>query len=75
MVLKWLWGIWGDLFDSDNPEELIESSTDDPSPIDEEIWGFVFRVLTGIFLLVAGKKLSDSRNVRRKKGNRISNVR
>jgi hypothetical protein len=75
VVLKWLWGIWGDLFDSDNPEELIESSTDDPSPIDEEVWGFVFRVLTGIFLLVAGKKLSSSKNVRRKKGNRISNVR
>lgn len=75
MVLKWLWGIWGDLFDSDNPEELIESSTDDPSSIDEEVWGFVFRVLTGIFLLVAGKKLSSSKNVRRKKGNRISNVR
>lgn len=78
MVLKWLWGIWGDLFDSDNPEELIESSTDDLSPIDEEVWGFVFRVLTGIFLLVAGKSLSGSKNtknIRRKKGNRISNVR
>ena len=75
MVLKWLWGIWGDLFDSDNPEELIESSTDDPSPIDEEIWGFVFRLLTGIFLLVTGKSLRGSTNVRRKKGKRISNVR
>lgn len=68
MVLKWLWGIWGDLFDSDNPEELIESSEDDPSPIDEEIWGFVFRVLMGIFLLVVGKKFRGSKNVRRKKG-------
>ena len=75
MVLKWLWGIWGDLFDSDNPEELIESSEDDPSPIDEEIWGFVFRVLTDIFLLVVGKKLRGSKNVRKKRGNRISNVR
>lgn len=78
MVLKWLWGVWGDLFDLDNPEELIESSEDDPSPIDEEVLGFVFRVLTGIFLLVAGKSLSGSKNtknIRRKKGNRISNVR
>ena len=75
MVLKWLWGIWGDLFDSDNPEELIESSTDDPSHIDEEVWGFVFRVLTGIFLLVTGKSLRGSKNVRKKRGSRISNVR
>lgn len=75
MVLKWLWGIWGDLFDSDNPEGLIESSEDDPSPIDEEIWGFVFRVLTGIFLLVFGKKFRGSKKIRRKKGFRISNVR
>lgn len=78
MVLKWLWGIWSDLFDSDNPEELIESSADDPSPIDEEMWGFVFKVLSGIFLLVTGKSSSGSKNtknIRRKKGNRISNVR
>lgn len=75
MVLKWLWGIWGDLFDSDNPEELIESSEDDPSPIDEEIWGFVFRVLTGIFLLVAGKEFRGSNNVRKKRGSKVSNVR
>ena len=75
MVLTWLWGVWGDLFDSDNPDELIESGEDDPSPIDEEVWGFVFRVLTSIFLLVGGKKLSCSKNIRRKKGKRVSNVR
>lgn len=75
MVLKWLWGVWSDLFDSDNPDELIESGVDDPSPIDEEIWGFVFRVLTGIFLLVFGKKFRGSKKIRRKKGFRISNVR
>lgn len=75
MVLKWLWGIWGDLFDSDSPEEFIESGEDDPSPIDEEIWGFIFRVLSGIFLLVTGKSLRGSKNIRRKKGCRISNVR
>lgn len=75
MVFRWLWGVWSDLFDSDNPKELIESGEDDPSPLDEEIWKLVVSGLTGIFLLVTGKNLRGSKNVRRKKGNRINNVR
>ena len=75
MVFKWLWGVWSDLFDSDNPKELIESGEDDPSPIDEEIWNLVFSSLAGVFLLVTGKDLRGSKGVRRKKGKRVSNVR
>lgn len=75
MVLKWLWGVWSDLFDSDNPDELIESGEDDPSPLDEEVWMFIFKVVSFIFLLVTGKNLRSSKKIRRKKGCRVSNAR
>lgn len=75
MVLKWLWGVWSDLFDSDNPDELIESGEDDPSPLDEEVWRFIFKVVSFIFLLVTGKNLRSSKKIRRKKGCRVSNAR
>lgn len=75
MVLKWLWGVWSDLFDSDNPDELIESGEDDPSPLDEEVWSFIFKVVSFIFLLVTGKNLRSSKKIRRKKGCRVSNAR
>lgn len=75
MVLKWLWGVWSDLFDLDNPDELIESGKDDPSPLDEEVWMFIFKVVSFIFLLVTGKNLRSSKKIRRKKGCRVSNAR
>jgi hypothetical protein len=75
VVLKWLWGVWSDLFDSDNPDELIESGEDDPSPLDEEVWRFIFKVVSFIFLLVTGKNLRSSKKIRRKKGCRVSNAR
>lgn len=75
MVLKWLWGIWSDLFDLDNPDELIESGEDDPSPLDEEVWRFIFKIVSCIFLLVTGKNLRSSKKIRRKKGCRVSNAR
>jgi len=75
MVLKWLWGVWSDLFDLDNPNDIENDSEDDPSPLDEEMWGFVVKVISFIFLLVTGKNVRSSKKIRRKKGCRVSNAR
>ena len=61
MILKWLWGIWGLLFDADNKNEVIDGGKDDPSPLDEEIWIWIVSMLMGIYVLVRGKSVDTSK--------------
>ena len=73
MILKWLWGAWGLLFDADNKNEVIVSDKDDPFPLDEEIWVWIFSILMAIFVLFRGKGVETSKKkIRQKRIKRVS---
>ena len=63
MVLKWLWGVWSDLFDLDNPKDIVNSGEDDPNPLDEEMLALVVSFLVGFILLFRGKNKKSTKEI------------
>lgn len=75
MVIKWLWGFWGSLFDLDNPKDIVNNDEDDPSPLDEEMLAWVVSFLVGFVLLFKGKTKKSTKKIKQKRKKRVGHVR